>query len=503
LGQKQLILAQLRFGQSNSVAMKYRNYILDANKVWVIFTQTLLFLLIGLTKVFSQGLCDKATSEIQIKNAFFTTFCGLPYKIELAANPTNTKYVFDYKGESDINKISWQSLASFTFTKSGKYTILQYSVVNGKESFACQKVEIFDKKLPPIDLYSCDGQKAELLIKNEEKNKFDDFIISWGDGTPFTTQSNVPIGETKITKNYTTKKVYNVLVYGYRKRPNIYGTIVNTPGCTESTALNLDLNNDKATNLSDLLLSVIPNDSIQINILDKQLKKEFEIVQVVNNSVIKTPEFIFKTQNSDINTKSVCYKLSAFDQCNRKSDFTQNLCSIFLQLNDAKLIWNFNTPFFDKLSNFSLIKKDENGNLLSEAKLATSLEYSLNPTDLNDNFKYQIKAISVKGYQSLSNIIETKPRFQVYVPNAFSPNNDNINDELTIFGENIIEITQEIFDRNGNGVFKSESITEIWNGGVNNDLSKPAKQDIYLLRIKIKYKNENIELKQFAVNLIR
>ncbi len=483
--------------------MKYKNYIFSANKVWVNFTQTLLFLFLISSYGFSQGLCDKATSGIQIKNAFFTTFCGLPYKVELAAIPNSTKYSFDYKGESDINKVNWQNQADFTFTKAGNYTILQYTVVNGKEIFACQKVEIFDKKLPPIDLYSCDGQKAELLIKNEANNKFDDFIISWGDGTPFTTQSSVPIGETKITKIYPTKKVYNVLVYGYRKRPNIYGTIVNTPGCTESTALNLDLNNDKTSNLSDLLISTISNDSIQINILDKQLKKEFEIVQTSNNVISKTPEYNFKTQNSDIITKSVCFKVSAFDQCNRKSDFTQNLCSIFLQLTNEKLVWNFNNPFFDKLSNFSLIKKDENGNLLSETKLATSLEYSLNPTDLNNNFKYQIKAISVKGYQSLSNIIETKPRFQVYVPNAFSPNNDNINDKLTIFGENIIEITQEIFDRNGNGVFKSESITEIWNGGINNDLNNPAKQDSYLLTIKIKYKNQIVDRKQFAINLIR
>ena len=56
---------------------------------------------------------------------------------------------------------------------------------------------------------------------------------------------------------------------------------------------------------------------------------------------------------------------------------------------------------------------------------------------------------------------------KVYVPNAFSPNDDGINDEfLPLPGSDCIisDYQMNIYDRNGSLVFQSKSSAEGWNG---------------------------------------
>jgi gliding motility-associated-like protein len=54
---------------------------------------------------------------------------------------------------------------------------------------------------------------------------------------------------------------------------------------------------------------------------------------------------------------------------------------------------------------------------------------------------------------------------ELYIPNAFSPNGDNSNDEFCVYGSNCIETMQiKIFDRWGNMVFESSDPDFCWDG---------------------------------------
>lgn len=55
-----------------------------------------------------------------------------------------------------------------------------------------------------------------------------------------------------------------------------------------------------------------------------------------------------------------------------------------------------------------------------------------------------------------------EPAFYLYIPDAFSPNNDGINDELRITSEGIDEFRLNVFNRWGELVYTSEDITETW-----------------------------------------
>ena len=61
-------------------------------------------------------------------------------------------------------------------------------------------------------------------------------------------------------------------------------------------------------------------------------------------------------------------------------------------------------------------------------------------------------------------LIDEKCPYVLYIPSAFSPNQDGINDEFSITASSISEISIKIFDRWGEEVFYSDDILKSWDG---------------------------------------
>jgi gliding motility-associated-like protein len=62
----------------------------------------------------------------------------------------------------------------------------------------------------------------------------------------------------------------------------------------------------------------------------------------------------------------------------------------------------------------------------------------------------------------------------IYVPNAFTPNNDGENDVLYVRGQNITELIFRVFDRWGELVFETTDITKGWDGTFKDREADPA-----------------------------
>ena len=75
--------------------------------------------------------------------------------------------------------------------------------------------------------------------------------------------------------------------------------------------------------------------------------------------------------------------------------------------------------------------------------------------------------------------------FTFYVPNAFTPDNDGINDDFGGNGIGIKTYELHIFDRWGNMIFLSDQIEKRWDGHANGGVDL-AQMDVYLYLIKIK-----------------
>lgn len=72
-------------------------------------------------------------------------------------------------------------------------------------------------------------------------------------------------------------------------------------------------------------------------------------------------------------------------------------------------------------------------------------------------------------------IIECQETF-IYIPNAFTPNDDNNNDEFGAYGINIKEFKLLIYNRWGELLFESNDINNRWKGFYNLTL---CNQDVY------------------------
>jgi gliding motility-associated-like protein len=81
--------------------------------------------------------------------------------------------------------------------------------------------------------------------------------------------------------------------------------------------------------------------------------------------------------------------------------------------------------------------------------------------------------------------VEIQPEFTFYIPNAFSPaNNDNINDIFTGKGIGIAKFEMWIYDRWGERVFYTDDIEKGWDGRVQGK-SGEEKQDVYTWKVKL------------------
>lgn len=108
-------------------------------------------------------------------------------------------------------------------------------------------------------------------------------------------------------------------------------------------------------------------------------------------------------------------------------------------------------------------------------------------TDVAIDYPSSLTVMNSYGCMSTFSIsIKVEPEFTFYIPNAFSPtNNDGINDVFTGYGVGIKEFNMMIFDRWGKCIYSTNDITNGWNGRVYNML-EIVPQDSYVWKVEIK-----------------
>ena len=85
-----------------------------------------------------------------------------------------------------------------------------------------------------------------------------------------------------------------------------------------------------------------------------------------------------------------------------------------------------------------------------------------------------------KNVDSIS-LVEICPT-EIFIPDAFSPNFDGINDEFQVYGHDIIEMRLLVFDRWGNLLFEGKDQSEHWDGSFK---GKEMSQGVYVWMVEL------------------
>jgi len=137
-------------------------------------------------------------------------------------------------------------------------------------------------------------------------------------------------------------------------------------------------------------------------------------------------------------------------------------------------------------------------------------------TDVNPNVvfpkigRYDITLIATSIYgctDKVTQTLEIKNDFGVYIPNSFTPNEDGINDVFgpvfTPYGLDAKTFEMEIFDRWGSSLYRTKDVTKGWNGTIQNKGAEPLKEEVYVYKMKYKDLNGVIYNKLGYVTLMR
>ncbi len=107
------------------------------------------------------------------------------------------------------------------------------------------------------------------------------------------------------------------------------------------------------------------------------------------------------------------------------------------------------------------------------------------PTNVTGS--YLVTLIVQNAYGCLDTVIHEifiDPEFTFFIPNAFSPNADGINDEFLGQGGGIVKYELIIFDRWGNLIFRSDDLNKAWDGKANRG-DDIAQIDVYVWKVNL------------------
>lgn len=152
-------------------------------------------------------------------------------------------------------------------------------------------------------------------------------------------------------------------------------------------------------------------------------------------------------------------------------------------------ILNLNKDTVIALGDSILLSVNQNANYLwmssdtlpcdtCQANIVTPIQptyYTVSVSDTN----------GCKNKDSVLVSILTEEDIFIFIPNSFSPNGDNKNDEFEIVTSGVKESVLKIFNKWGKLVFETKDLSESWDG--RNKKGWPLEEDLYVYLIKGKY----------------
>lgn len=301
--------------------------------------------------------------------------------------------------------------------------------------------------------------KTTKLLKEEDGVLLPEIAVT---GSPYTDNVNCRKEYCYRVKTETQGQMY---YYGFK-------------GVSISKQICLDRDDFHPPAITDALVTVNIANASEINYADNSswtLRRDKYILYHDNGTVFKevmsNPTLAsFVDVNVDNSQKSNCYKVAFVDECGSISELSPPFCTTFLsEANRNQLMWTGQTPFADTgVDTYEVQSYDETTNTPSTvtSRSSTQLTYLPDLSGFEEEAKFRIKIIAPDGSESYSNTYTIPLIVKLLLPDAFTPNNDTINDKLELKGtfRRIADFDFQIYNRWGNPVFTSNDPLKSWDG---------------------------------------
>ena len=239
--------------------------------------------------------------------------------------------------------------------------------------------------------------------------------------------------------------------------------------------------------ITDLVATITDNNGVKIEFTNNSnwaipIKRFY-----LNNSVnqkIDSVNATITSFNEILTTDALnqCFTMGFVDNCGNISKLSPQVCPTYLSaLANDDLEWSLKSPFgLGIIKEFELISVDEKSGVEFSNGVFKSNENSTSPNydGIETEAKFKIKTLNENNRISFSNTIKIPLDVLFFLPEAFTPNNDGLNDKLKAFGRfgRVESYNLNIFDRWGAHMVNLKDPKEEWDGNV---LNKQISSGVY------------------------
>ncbi len=122
---------------------------------------------------------------------------------------------------------------------------------------------------------------------------------------------------------------------------------------------------------------------------------------------------------------------------------------------------------------------------LPDGSMQTEPSFSYSNSDTGTHCIQLILATDYGCVDTATACYRVIPEYSLYIPNAFTPNGDGINDMFQIKGVGISDFDMTVFDRWGVLLFHSTDMQKGWTGH-HQDTYQPVMQGVYVFKVDVK-----------------
>ena len=303
----------------------------------------------------------------------------------------------------------------------------------------------------PDDLSEYTITKEEKLLASTSSNSFIDTLVECG--TTYCYQTTATLDHINSTTGLSV-------------------TTISLTECVQATSTDIppQINNLQSTFTNDSL-SISWNEPTGAPVYEYHLKENVNKNGYQFKNDFITTDTTQQVLNLPKDVTNICYQLNYTDICGNVSPTSYETCPIILTIVTDKKNETHEASWTNYIgyipSSYWLYMYDIDNKLIEKIDLGYFLNYTIDwPNDQDQQITFIISA-AASLEESFSTSVRIEEATAVLVPNAFTPNEDNLNDTFKPIGRFIDSYTISVFNSMGIICFVSSDEQKEWSGKTN------------------------------------